>query len=90
MQAGMRASYEGVRAFSETDFTQDLTRFDVPTLIIHGEDDQNVPIANTALVSSKLIKNAELKVYAGAPHGLTVTHKDRFNEDLLAFLRRPR
>jgi non-heme chloroperoxidase len=90
MQVGLRASHEGVRAFSETNFTQDLTRFDVPTLIIHGEDDQNVPIANTALVSSKLIKNAELKVYAGAPHGLTVTHKDRFNEDLLAFLRRPR
>ena len=90
MQVGLRASYEGIRAFSETDFTQDLTRFDVPTLIIHGEDDQNVPIATTALVSSKLIKNAKLEVYAGAPHGLTVTHKDKFNEDLLAFLRRPK
>jgi non-heme chloroperoxidase len=58
---------------------------DVPTLIIHGEDDQNVPIANTALRSSKLIKNATLKIYPGAPHGLTVTHKDKFNDDLLAF-----
>ena len=85
MQVGLRASYEGIKAFSETDFTQDLKRFDVPTLIIHGEDDQNVPIANTALLSSKLIKKATLKVYPGAPHGLTVTHKDKFNDDLLAF-----
>jgi non-heme chloroperoxidase len=85
MQVGLRASYEGIKAFSETDFTQDLKRFDVPTLIIHGEDDQNVPISNTALLSSKLIKNATLKVYPGAPHGLTVTHKDKFNDDLLSF-----
>ena len=87
MQAGLRASYEGVTAFSETDFTQDLKRFDVPTLIIHGEDDQNVPIANTALLSSKLIKKSTLKVYPGAPHGLTVTHKDKFNDDLLTFVK---
>ena len=73
MQVGLRASYEGVTAFSETDFTRDLKRFDVPTLIIHGEDDQNVPIANTALLSSKLITKSTLKVYPGAPHGLTVT-----------------
>ncbi len=85
MQASLRASYEGITAFSETDFTQDLKRFDVPTAIIHGEDDQNVPIAATALVSSKLIKNAMLNVYPGAPHGLTVTHRDRFNGDLLTF-----
>jgi non-heme chloroperoxidase len=85
MQVGLRASYEGITAFSETDFTQDLKRFDVPTLIIHGEDDQNVPIANTALLSSKLIKKATLKVYPSAPHGLTITHKDKFNDDLLAF-----
>jgi non-heme chloroperoxidase len=85
MQVSLRASYEGIKAFSETDFTQDLKRFDVPTMIIHGEDDQNVPIANTALLSSKLIKKAALKVYPGAPHGLTVTHKDKFNDDLLAF-----
>jgi non-heme chloroperoxidase len=87
MQVGLRASYEGIKAFSETDFTQDLKRFDIPTLIIHGEDDQNVPIANTALLSSKLIKKATLKVYPGAPHGLTVTHKDKFNDDLLAFVK---
>jgi non-heme chloroperoxidase len=83
MQVGLRASYEGIKAFSETDFTNDLTRFDVSTLIIHGDDDQNVPIAATALLSSKLIKGATLKIYPGAPHGLTVTHKERFNEDLL-------
>jgi non-heme chloroperoxidase len=85
MQVGLRASYEGIKAFSETDFTPDLKKFDVPTLIIHGEDDQNVPIVNTALLSSKLIKKATLKVYPGAPHGLTVTHKEKFNDDLLAF-----
>jgi len=87
MQVGLRASYEGIKAFSETDFTQDLKQFDVPTVIIHGEDDQNVPIAATALLSSKLIKKAMLKVYPGAPHGLTVTHRDRFNDDLLAFVK---
>jgi non-heme chloroperoxidase len=87
MQVGLRAAHEGIKAFSETDFTQDLKKFDVPTLIIHGEDDQNVPIANTALLSSKLIQNATLKVYPGAPHGLTVTHKDKFNDDLLAFVK---
>ena len=87
MQVGLRASYEGIKAFSETDFTQDLKRLDVPTIIIHGEDDQNVPIATTARLSAKLIKNATLKVYPGAPHGLTVTHKDRFNDDLLSFVK---
>jgi non-heme chloroperoxidase len=87
MQVGLRALYEGIKAFSETDFTQDLARFDVPTLIIHGEDDQNVPIANSALRSAKLIRRASLKIYAQAPHGLTVTHKDRFNSDLLGFIR---
>ena len=85
MQVGLRASYEGIKAFSETDFTQDLRKFDVPTLIVHGEDDQNVPIANTAIRSSKQIRNATLKIYPGAPHGLTVTHKDKFNDDLLTF-----
>lgn len=87
MQAGLRASYEGIRAFSETDFTRDLARFDVPTLIVHGEDDQNVPIANSALLSAKLIKRASLKIYSQAPHGLTVTHKDQFNNDLLGFIK---
>jgi non-heme chloroperoxidase len=87
MQAGLRASYEGIGAFSETDFTEDLKKIDVPALIIHGDDDQNVPIADSALLSSKLIKKATLRVYPGAPHGLTVTHKDRFNNDLLEFVR---
>jgi non-heme chloroperoxidase len=87
MQVGLQASYEGIKAFSETDFTQDLKRFDVPTLIIHGEDDQNVPIATTARVSFTLIKGATLKIYLGAPHGLTVTHKDKFNADLLTFVK---
>lgn len=86
MQVGLRASYEGIKAFSETDFTQDLKRFDVPTLIVHGDDDQNVPIANTALKSAKLIAKARLTIYPGAPHGLTATHADRFNNDLLAFV----
>ena len=86
MQAGLKGAYENIAAFSETDFTEDLKRFDVPTLIIHGDDDQNVPIATTALRSSKIIAGAELKVYAGAPHGLTVTHKDQFNADLLEFI----
>ena len=85
MQVGLQASYEGIKAFSETDFTQDLARVDVPTMVIHGEDDQNVPIATTARISLKLIRNATLKIYTGAPHGLTVTHKDKFNGDLLAF-----
>ncbi len=85
MQAGIVNAYESIRAFSETDFTQDLARIDVPTLIIHGDDDQNVPIADSAMRSVKLIKGATLKVYPGAPHGLTVTHAERFNADLLAF-----
>ena len=87
MQVSLKASYDGVTAFAETDFTQDLKRFDVPTLIVHGEDDQNVPIATTALVSSKMIKKATIKVYPGAPHGLTTTHKDKFNNELLAFVK---
>jgi non-heme chloroperoxidase len=87
MQSSLRASYESIRAFSETDFTPDLARFDVPTLIIHGEDDQYVPVAD-ARRSAKLIRNAELKIYAGAPHGLTVVDKDRFNKDLLTFAQR--
>jgi non-heme chloroperoxidase len=86
MQAGLKGAYDCVKAFSETDLTEDLKQFDVPTLIIHGDDDQIVPFADAAQLSSKLIPNAELKVYAGAPHGLTATHKDRLNADLLAFL----
>jgi non-heme chloroperoxidase len=87
MQAGHRNTYECIAAFSETDFTEDLARFDVPTLVIHGDDDQVVPIDAAGRASAKLVKGARLKVYAGAPHGLTSTHKDRVNADLLEFLR---
>src|ERR1035437_3797480 len=87
MQAGHRNTFECIKAFSETDFTEDLKKFDVPTLIVHGDDDQVVPIGAAALASSKLVKNATLKVYAGAPHGLTETHKEQLNADLLAFLK---
>jgi len=87
MQAGARNTFECIKAFSETDFTEDLKKFDVPTLIIHGDDDQIVPIGSAALRSAKLVKNATLKVYAGAPHGLAYTHKDQLNADLLAFLK---
>jgi non-heme chloroperoxidase len=86
MQAGLKGAYDCIEAFSETDFTEDLEKFDVPTLIIHGDDDQIVPIAASALLSSKLVKDAMLKVYPGAPHGLTATHKDHLNDDLLGFL----
>jgi non-heme chloroperoxidase len=84
---GARNTFECIKAFSETDFTEDLKKFDVPTLIIHGDDDQIVPIGIAALRSAKLVKNATLKVYAGAPHGLAYTHKDQLNADLLAFIR---
>jgi non-heme chloroperoxidase len=87
MQAGHKNAYDCIKAFSETDFTKDLKKFDVPTLIVHGDDDQIVPIGAAALTSSKLVKDATLKVYPGAPHGLTDTHKDKLNADLLAFLR---
>jgi non-heme chloroperoxidase len=86
MQVGMKGAFDCIKAFSETDLTEDLKRFDVPTLVVHGDDDQIVPIGASALKSSKLIKDATLKVYPGAPHGLMTTHKDRFNEDLLAFI----
>lgn len=86
MRAGHRNTFECIRAFSETDFTDDLKKFDIPTLIIHGDDDQIVPIGTSALCSSRLVKHALLKIYAGAPHGLADTHKDRLNTDLLAFL----
>jgi non-heme chloroperoxidase len=87
MQAGLKGAYDCVKVFSETDLTEDLKRFDVPTLIIHGDDDQIVPIADSALLSSKIVADAELKVYPGAPHGLTLTHKDQFNTDLLEFIK---
>ncbi len=87
MQAGMPASDLCIKQFSETDFTSDLARFDVPTLVIHGDDDQIVPIAASARRTAELIIGSKLLVYAGAPHGLATTHKDRLNEDLLEFLR---
>lgn len=88
MMAGLPAAYECIKAFSETDFTEDLKKFDVPTLILHGDDDQIVPIVAAALLSSKLVKGATLKVYPGLPHGMCSTHKDLINTDLLAFFQR--
>ena len=87
MMAGFPASYFCVKVFSETDLTEDLKKIDVPTLVIHGDDDQIVPIKASALLSSKLIPNATLKVYDGAPHCLATAHKDRLNQDLLAFIK---
>ena len=87
MQAGAKNTFDCIKAFSETDFTEDLKQFDVPTLIIHGDDDQIVPIGAAGLASSKLIKSSNLKVYTGAPHGLAATHKDQLNDDLLKFIK---
>lgn len=87
MQGGHKNTFDSIKAFSETDFTSDLARFDRPTLVLHGDDDQIVPIDAAARATKRLVPHAELIVYQGAPHGLTETHKDRFNEDLLAFLR---
>jgi len=88
MQCGFIAAYDCIKAFSETDFTEDLKKFDVPTLILHGDDDQIVPIVAAGLLSSKLVKGATLKVYPGLPHGMCSTNKDQINEDLLAFFKR--
>ena len=87
MLAGHKAAYDCIKAFSETDFTEDLKKFDVPTLILHGDDDQIVPIAAAAMLSSKIVKGATLKVYPGYPHGMCSTHKDVINADLLAFFK---
>jgi non-heme chloroperoxidase len=87
MMAGFPASYFCIKAFSETDLTEDLKRIDVPTLVLHGDDDQIVPYADSALISSKIIMNAKLVIYPGAPHGMCTTLKDRVNEELLAFIR---
>jgi non-heme chloroperoxidase len=89
MMAGFPASYFCIKAFSETDLTEDLKRFDVPTLVLHGDDDQIVPIGASAMISSKLIRNATLKVYKGAPHGMCTTLKDQVNAELLAFIQAP-
>jgi non-heme chloroperoxidase len=85
MQAGLKNAYESIKAFSETDFTEDLKKIDVPALVLHGEDDQIVPVKNSAKKSAKLIKGAKEIYYPGAPHGLTATHQERVNADLLAF-----
>ncbi|HXW53409.1 MAG TPA: alpha/beta hydrolase [Myxococcota bacterium] len=87
MQASLKGVFDCIKAFSEIDFTEDLKKFDIPTLIIHGDDDQIVPIDNSAKKSEKLIKNAQLKIYPVAPHGLCSTHKNQVNADLLSFLR---
>ena len=87
MMGGAKAHYDGIKAFSETDFTEDLKVIDVPTLVMHGDDDQIVPIADSALLSVKLLKNGTLKVYKGFPHGMCTTHADVINPDLLAFIK---
>jgi non-heme chloroperoxidase len=87
MQVGLKGAFDCIKAFSETDLTEDLERFDIPTLIVHGDDDQIVPIGASAHLSSRLVNDSTLKVYPGAPHGLFATHKDEFNADLLTFVR---
>jgi non-heme chloroperoxidase len=87
MLAGIKGVFDCVKAFSETDFTDDLKKFDVPTLIIHGDDDQIVPIGASAMAASKIVKGAQLKIYKGAPHGICTTHKDFINADLLEFIK---
>jgi non-heme chloroperoxidase len=89
MQAGLKNAYESIQAFSETDFTEDLERIDVPTLVLHGEDDQVVPVHDSARKSARLIKDAKEVYYPGAPHGITATHQDEVNAELLEFLRSP-
>jgi non-heme chloroperoxidase len=89
MQSGLKNAYESIKAFSETDFTEDLKKFDVPTLVLHGEDDQVVPVKNSAVKSARLIKGAKDVYYPGAPHGITATHQDEVNAELLRFLQSP-
>src|SRR3989442_925037 len=88
MLAGHKGVIDCIKAFSEADFTEDLKKFDVPTLVLHGDDDQIVPIGASALLSSKIVKGATLKIYPGAPHGMCSTLKDQVNAELLAFLKR--
>jgi len=87
MMCGFPGAYFCIKAFSETDFTEDLKKMDMPTLILQGDDDQIVPIADSGMLSAKLVKNATLKVYKGAPHGMCTTHKNQVNEDILAFFK---
>ena len=86
MQSGLKNAYDSIKAFSETDFTEDLKKFDVPTLVLHGEDDQVVPVKNSAVKSARLIKGARLIYYPGGPHGITATHQDQINADLFEFI----
>ncbi|HVM91473.1 MAG TPA: alpha/beta hydrolase [Terriglobales bacterium] len=88
MMGGMKAHYDCIKAFSETDFTEDLKKFDVPTLVLHGDDDQIVPYADAGVLSAKIVKGATLKVYPGFPHGMCTTHAETINSDLLAFFER--
>jgi non-heme chloroperoxidase len=88
MLCGFKAAYDCIKAFSETDFTEDLKKFDVPTLIMHGDDDQIVPIVAAGMLSSKIVKGATFKIYPGKPHGMPSTDKDEINADLLAFFKR--
>ena len=87
MIGGAKAHYDCIKAFSETDFTEDLKKITVPTLVMHGDDDQIVPFADSAPLSAKLLPNAELKVYPGYPHGMCTTNAEAINADLLAFIR---
>ena len=87
MMGGAKAHYDGIKAFSETDFTEDLKVIDVPTLVMHGDDDQIVPIADSAPLSAKLLKNSTLKIYENLPHGMCTTHAETINRGLLAFIR---
>ena len=87
MAGSIKAHYEGIKAFSETDFTEDLKKIDVPALVLHGDDDQIVPIADSAPLSAKLLPKATLKVYPGLPHGMCTTHPELINPDLLAFFK---
>ena len=86
MQSGLKNAYDCIKAFSETDFTEDLEKFDVPTLLLHGEDDQVVPVKDSSMKSARIIRNAKDIYYPGAPHGITATHQDQVNADLLSFL----
>ncbi len=87
MMGGIKGQYDCIKEFSEVDYTPDLKKIDVPTLIVHGDDDQIVPIAASSMLTAKIVKNATLKVYKGAPHGLATTHQDQLNDDLLAFIK---
>jgi non-heme chloroperoxidase len=87
MRGGIKGQYDCIEQFSEVDYTPDLKKIDVPTLVVHGDDDQIVPIGNAGLLSAKIVKNATLKIYKGAPHGLATTHQDQLNQDLLEFIK---